>query len=78
MLDFNISGNALQVNEKKYTSDKFHIVAVFRYEGDSSPDEEATVYGIESDDGVKGILVTSYGMYSDESSEALLEKLSIK
>lgn len=77
MVDFNISGNALTVHDAQYECDDFEIKEVFRYEGDSNPDEESTVYGIESKDGVKGVLVTSYGMYIEDSSEDLLKKLSI-
>ena len=77
-VDFNLEKNALAANSKKYHKDDFEITEVYRYEGDSSPDEEATVYGIQSNDGIKGILVTSYGMYIDEVSEDLLRKLSLK
>lgn len=77
MVDFNIAGNALTVHDAQYECDDFVIKEVYRYEGDSNPDEESTVYGIESKDGVKGVLVTSYGMYIEDSSEDLLKKLSI-
>ena len=78
MVDFNISGNALTINDALYDCADFEISEVYRYEGDSNPDEEATVYGIESKDGVKGILVTSYGIYIEGASEDLLKKLSLK
>lgn len=77
-VDFNIEGNFLSANSSKYHIDDFEIVEVYRYEGDSNPDEESTVYGVASKDGVKGILVTSYGMYIDDISEELLQKLSLK
>ncbi|TPD65345.1 hypothetical protein [Flavobacterium microcysteis] len=78
MVDFNIEGNFLSANSSKYHIDDFEIVEVYRYEGDSNPDEESTVYGVASKDGVKGILVTSYGMYIDDISGELLQKLSLK
>lgn len=78
MVDFNIEGNFLSANSSQYHIDDFEIVEIYRYEGDTNPDEEATVYGIQSKDGVKGILVTSYGMYIDDVSEELLQKLSLK
>jgi uroporphyrinogen-III synthase len=77
-VDFNLEKNALSANSRNYHKDDFEITEVYRYEGESNPDDEATVYGIESHDGVKGILVTSYGMYIDEVSEELLQKLSLK
>ncbi len=78
MVDFNIEGSLLSANSSKYHKDDFEITEIYRYEGDTNPDEESTVYGIESKDGVKGILVTSYGMYIDGISEELLKKLSLK
>lgn len=77
-VDFNIKKNMLEAENQSYLVDDFEITQVFRYEGDSNPDEEATVYGIESNDGKKGILITSYGMYTDEDSAELLKHLAIK
>lgn len=78
IVDFNISGNALTIHDASYECVDFKISEIYRYEGDSNPDEESTVYGIESKDGVKGILVTSYGMYIEEASENLLKKLALR
>lgn len=75
-IDFNLEKNCLVCNTEKYHVEDFDIVDVYRYEGNSDPADEAVVYAIESKDGVKGILVTSYGMYSDEMSEEIIEKLN--
>ena len=78
-VDFNLGAEALEANDSKYETEDFEITEVYRYEGDSDPEEESTVYGIESKiDGVKGILVTSYGMYTDKTSEKLLKKLKLE
>lgn len=77
-VDFNIKKNILEAENQSYLIEDFEITEVYRYEGDSNPDEEATVYGIESNDGKKGILITSYGMYTDEDSAELLKQLIIK
>lgn len=77
-VDFNIKKNILEAENQSYLIEDFEITQVYRYEGDSNPDEEATVYGIESNDGKRGILITSYGMYTDEDSAELLKQLSIK
>ena len=58
--------------------DDFEIEQVYRYEGDSNPSDESTVYGIASKDGLRGILVTAYGAYTDGMSAAMLRKLSLK
>lgn len=74
-LDFNLEENCLVCNSQKFMPDDFEIVDVFRYEGNSDPADEAAVYAIESGNNVKGILVTSYGVYSDNMSSELLAKL---
>lgn len=73
--DFNLQENCIVCNTNKYNPDDFEIVDVYRYEGNTDPADEATVYAIQSSDGTKGVLVTGYGMYSDTMSEELLQKL---
>ncbi len=77
-VDFNLQENCIICGSDKYDVDNFEIVQVYRYEGMSNPSDESTVYGIESKDGTKGILVTAYGMYTDSMSTALLRKLALK
>ena len=48
---------------------------VYRYEGDTDPADEASVYDIESKSGMKGILVTGYGVSDDTFSTELLAQL---
>ena len=74
-IDFNIEANGLVGGETRFTTDEFSIVDVYRYEGNSDPADEATVYAIESKTGVRGVLVTGYGMSSDSLSDAILRKL---
>lgn len=73
--DFNLEENCIVCHENKFTVHDFEIAAIYRYEGDSNPDDEASVYAIESNTGVKGVLVTSYGAYSDKMSDEILQKL---
>jgi hypothetical protein len=74
-LDFNLNENCIICKSEKFMPDDFEIVDVYRYEGNTDPADEAVVYGIQSKTGLKGILVTGYGIYSDTMSEKLLEKL---
>lgn len=55
--------------------DEFDIVDIYRYEGDTDPADEASVYAIQSKSGVKGILVTGYGASDDVVSTELLARL---
>ncbi len=74
-VDFNLEENCIVCNNDKFNPDEFDIVEVYRYEGDTDPADEATVYGIESKSGVKGVLVTGYGISGDSMSTELLQKL---
>lgn len=76
--DFNLAENCIVCDTDKYHPDDFEIVDVYRYEGNSDPADEATVYAIQSSDGTKGVLVTGYGMYYDSMSEELLRKLGAR
>ncbi len=74
-LDFNLEENCIVCESDKYNVDDFEITEIYRYEGDSDPADEATVYGIESADGRKGVLVNGYGIATDESANLILKKL---
>jgi len=74
-LDFNLSENCIVCGEDKFVADEFEIADVYRYEGDTDPADEATVYAIQSRSGLKGVLVTGYGASSDVKSEEILRKL---
>lgn len=76
--DFNLEENCITGKPGKFTHEEFEITEVYRYEGDTDPGDEATVYGIISSTGVKGVLVTGYGMSSDSLSTAILRKLTFK
>lgn len=77
-IDFNLEENCLVCHIDKFNPEDFEITEIYRYEGDTDPSEEAVVYGIESNSGLKGVLVTSYGAYSESLSEAMIEKLKIR
>lgn len=76
--DFNLEENCIVCHVDKFTPENFEITEVYRYEGNTDPADEATVYGIESKTGLKGILVTGYGANSESMSEAMLSKLKIR
>jgi hypothetical protein len=74
-IDFNLEKNCITSDTARLNADEFDIVDVYRYEGNSDPADEAVVYAIESKTGLKGILVMGYGMYSDDVSAEVLQKL---
>jgi hypothetical protein len=76
-LDFNLEENCISCKEGKFNADEFEIREVYRYEGESDPGDQATVYGIESHNGIKGILVTGYGAGTETMASKVLEKLKM-
>ena len=52
-LDFNLGENCLICNNRKYNISDFGITEVYRFEGNTDPADEAVVYGVESNDGIK-------------------------
>lgn len=74
-IDFNLEKNCIVCHPEKFEPEDFEIVDVYRYEGNSDPADEAAVYAIESKTGLKGILVTGYGISTDGMSAQILSKL---
>lgn len=73
-IDFNLKENCISCDDtNKFESEDFEIVDLYRYEGETDPADEATVYAIESKTGLKDILLT--GASSDVVSSKMLEKL---
>jgi hypothetical protein len=75
--DFNLAENCLVCNSQCFNPDEFEIKEVHRFEGPSDPADNAVLYGIESTNGLKGVLVNSYGYQSEPMSDAIARKLHI-
>lgn len=73
--DFNVNDSEFQTHPHD-----FEIVHIYRYEGDSNPDDEATVYGIrsKSKEDKKGVFVSGFAANSESASARFLIGLSIK
>jgi hypothetical protein len=71
--DFNLNSDMIKKNPEK-----FEIVHVYRYEGNSDPGDEAVVYGIKSTSGKKGVYVSGFSADSDQETAKFLFLLSIK
>jgi len=77
-LDFNLKEDQLIADGKAYQADEFEIADLYRYEGATDPADEATVYALVSKSGLKGLLVSGYGISSDSASEETLKHLHYK
>ncbi len=47
--------------KKSYSPSEVKIASFYRFEGESDPADNAIVYAIETNDGIKGMVVDSYG-----------------
>lgn len=77
-MDFNIHDECVVCyqNNTKLSPDDFEIDKVYRFEGESNPDDESVLYALSSPKfGVKGLLVNGYGISADEASSAVIAKL---
>lgn len=77
-IDFNLDENCLICGDVKYHIDELEIIDVYHYEGNSDPSDEATVYGIQSKSGEKGILVVGAGQDLSSRMIETLKRLKIK
>ena len=77
-LDFNLKSNSLECQGQKFNPKDFEITEFHRFEGNSYPGDEAVVYAIESRNGLKGVLVNAYGVYSEPLSDEMIKKLSFQ
>jgi hypothetical protein len=78
-LDLNIAFDNIHCREEGIclNAGEFEIREVYRFEGETSPDDEDIVYAIESKDGtIKGTMTSAYGMYADGISPEMMKKLA--
>ncbi|MCB0726320.1 MAG: phosphoribosylpyrophosphate synthetase [Ignavibacteriae bacterium] len=65
---------AKQTNEA-FQPDELIIERVFRFEGNSNPDDEAVLYGVRASNGIKGIIIDAYGADDDDDLAGFLRKV---
>lgn len=75
--DFNLKPHCIEciTLDLQLHPEDFEIMETYRFEGESSPDDNSVLYAIESKDGVKGILVDAYGTYAEAISPEMASKL---
>jgi len=76
-IDFNLEENCLVCHAGRLNIDEFEIVETHRFEGDSNPDDMSILYGIQSHSGLKGLLVSGYGISAEGVSAEMAKKLQI-
>lgn len=75
--DFNLKPTCIHCPslELEIHPEDFEVTEVYRFEGDSNPDDNSVLYAIESRDNVKGVLIDAYGAYADSLSHEMATKL---
>ncbi|MBC7846936.1 MAG: phosphoribosylpyrophosphate synthetase [Flavobacterium sp.] len=76
--DFNLKSSHLACSsvQNKIFHDEFVIDEYYRFEDDTSADEQAIIYAISSDKyKLKGILINGYSIYSESISDEMMTKL---
>jgi hypothetical protein len=79
--DFSIKEGELYCNcgdGRIYRPDELIIEKTERYEGESNPSDNAIIYAITAKDGSKGVLLDSYGVYSDTKLAALIGEIPLR
>jgi hypothetical protein len=61
--------------QKCYKPKEVEVKHFYRFEGESSPDDNSIIYAIETKNGEKGTLIDSYGAYSDPMVEDFIKKV---
>jgi hypothetical protein len=78
--DFNLKENYIDCSNSKHqlSPDDFKVDMVFRFEGNSDPEDQSVLYAISSEKyNLKGVLVNAYGIYSDNEASEIVKKLNV-
>lgn len=62
-------------NSRYYRPEQIQIVNFYRFEGQSDPGNNTTMYVIETFDGLKGTIVDAYSYYSDASVSKFMSEV---
>jgi len=71
--DFNLHEEDIVNNPHDY-----QIVHIYRYEGNTNPDDEAIVYGIRTKSGKNGVFVSGFAANSVSDAAQILINITIK
>jgi hypothetical protein len=74
---FAVAGDRLRSlnSGRAFGADEVVIQEYHRFEGVSDPDDMSIVYALESASGARGTLVDAFGVYSDPTISAFMNKV---
>lgn len=78
--DFELSKEGMLSKQTKevFQPEELTIERVYRFEGNSNPDDMAVLYGVTSAGGTKGIIIDAYGTYDDDKLGDFLRGVKIE
>lgn len=78
--DFNLKETHIDANNGQYqlSPDDFKVDEVYRFEGNSDPEDQSVLYAISSEKfKLKGLLVNAYGIYNNKEANEIIKKLRV-
>lgn len=79
--NFNLRPDCLECAENQLNihPDDFDIDEIHRFEGMTDPGDSSILYAISSEKyGLKGLVVSAYGVYADTYSTEMMAKLEVR
>ena len=77
--DFRIEKGVVCASDgREYRPEDVIIEKTQRYEGDSDPSDNSIIYAITAKDGEKGVLLDSYGAYSDPEVAKIIAVIPVR
>lgn len=73
--DFKVQGQKLVSADAsaEFTPDRLALIASYRFEGPSNPDDNTIIYALRADDGTGIVICDSFGPASSQALSKLLE-----
>ena len=77
--EFDFKESGLHCTDKgvQFEPAELIITEVYRFEGASDPEDSSVVYAIESESGLKGVMIDAYGAYADENKTTFIKGLKL-
>lgn len=63
-------------NAQRIPAQRVSLHGIYRYEGESNPDDSEIIYAVETDSGMRGVIIDAYGAYSDPAVAAFIASIS--
>jgi|SRR5690606_1505342 len=78
--DFNLIEQNISYKANNEPVDIHNLVIdkIYRFTGGNNPDDEAILYAMHNKaDGVKGVFVNGYGIYTDDEASKIIDNISL-